>query len=1272
MANSIKVCSANCQGLGSSNSEKRRDVLKYHKNKKFDIYFLQDTHFEPDIEVIVRAEWGYECWFNSFTSRARGVAILFNNTFEFKMKDVYSDKRGNLIVINVIINSIEYILVNVYAPNKDEPDFFRSMQNVLNKYNVDNVIIGGDWNLLLDPNIDGKNYKHVNNPRAKEEVSNLTLQFNLTDIWRHLHPSGKQYTWHKKVNRKIIQQGRLDFFLLSDQLVNLCQKSGIIPGYRTDHSIVTFELNAIENKRAKTFWKFNNLLLRDQTYIETIKNTINNTKIRYMPLVYIEETIGEVELFQPSIDAQLFLEVLLMEIRSSTLKYSAIRKKDEQNEEKQIILDIEELEKDKELNQEVILEKTEKLEAIRKNKLIGALIRSRANWIENGEKPTKYFCYLENRHFISKRMNRLVDKTGKEINEDEEIIEEAKVFYENLYSSKEHELCNMNIEEFDRLVHNKLSDDEAITLEGNISLTELSVCLKNMKNNKSPGSDGFSVEFFKFFWKDLKHFIHESIKRAFERNEMSNTQKEGIITCIPKGNKPREYLKNWRPICLLNVIYKMSSGCIANRIKNILPKIINEDQTGFIKNRFIGDNIRLTYDMIHHVNSNNKNGILLLIDFEKAFDTVAWKFIFDTLETFNFKSDIKRWISIFLNKMKSCIIVNNKVSGWFEIQRGCRQGDPLSPYIFVICAEILAIMIRNNVNIKGICIGSTEYKISQYADDTTLFLDGTKSSFEYCVHTILEYAKFSGLNMNFDKTKVVCLGNQIDSGTKYMPHLQFEWNPNTFTLLGTEFNVTLKGLMDLNLQNKMKHMINIMNSWSKRNLTPLGRITVIKSLVISKITHILMALPSTQSKLLVKLEKLFFKFIWKDKPDQMKRISAYQKIQHGGLNILNINAFQQALHITWIRRLMSSENAAWKSIIRTECKLITDIGKYGALYCNQCIRSTSNNFWKNVLEDYKKYCQKFTISNNSQFLSEPIFYNSRTNITANLAGCRRMQESNIYIIDQIFNRKEKRIYSIDEIENKYNIKIDFITMKHIEKGIKHHPGFSLVKQDLDLDEKFDNLTSYMKNILLDRKGTHRIYQQILPTSDLKLVQTKWSEDGFDNIDWHKAYMIIHRSLRCTRLKWMQIRITSRILTTNKRVSKFITNQSPLCSFCKNAEEDICHLFHDCNIVQEFWGKLTNEITLKCANMPVHNLPKEVILVGTTQNYYTSEVLDMLIVMAKLYIYRQKVKGGNLTLKHFIVEIKDRHDTEKYNAVLNNQIHKHLDKWHDIRPLIYDD
>ena len=168
-------------------------------------------------------------------------------------------------------------------------------------------------------------------------------------------------------------------------------------------------------------------------------------------------------------------------------------------------------------------------------------------------------------------------------------------------------------------------------------------------------------------------------------------------------------------------------------------------------NRSTADCLRLIYDILYTSLKLKKPGILLLIDFEKAFDSVAWSFIKKSLTYFNFKNDIIKWIETFYKNIKSTVIVNNTPTPWFSIERGCRQGDPISPYLFLICSEVLACMIRQNRNIKGYVAFDTENIIEQFADDTSLLLDGSKDSFEYCVFTILEYAKFSGLSMNFDK-----------------------------------------------------------------------------------------------------------------------------------------------------------------------------------------------------------------------------------------------------------------------------------------------------------------------------------------------------------------------------------------------------------------------------------------------------------------------------------------------------------------------------------------
>ena len=139
-----------------------------------------------------------------------------------------------------------------------------------------------------------------------------------------------------------------------------------------------------------------------------------------------------------------------------------------------------------------------------------------------------------------------------------------------------------------------------------------------MKNGKTPGVDGFPAEFFKFFGDRLKYFILQSLNFAFETGELSVSLRTCIINCLPKGDKPRQFLKNWRPISLLSVIHKITSTTIANRLKTVLAKIISDAQSGFMAGRFIGENTRVVYDIMHYLETNKLPGLLMLVDFQKA------------------------------------------------------------------------------------------------------------------------------------------------------------------------------------------------------------------------------------------------------------------------------------------------------------------------------------------------------------------------------------------------------------------------------------------------------------------------------------------------------------------------------------------------------------------------------------------------------------------------------------------------------------------------------
>ena len=234
------------------------------------------------------------------------------------------------------------------------------------------------------------------------------------------------------------------------------------------------------------------------------------------------------------------------------------------------------------------------------------------------------------------------------------------------------------------------------------------------------------------------------------------------MTLIPKKDKNRLFLKNWRPITLLNTDYKIIARILSSRIQKVLPYVINEDQTGYIKGRFIGQNIRIIEDVLYFVEQKKLPGIILTIDFEKAFDSVNWSFIFKSLKLFNFGERFQKWVKIMYTNISSAVINNGNVSNWFNPSRGVRQGCPLSAYLFIIVAEVLACKIRQDKNIKGIEIAGRVIKISQLADDTTCVIDGP-DSLKHLLNTFRLFAQCSGLKINIEKTTAKYIGTLKNS-----------------------------------------------------------------------------------------------------------------------------------------------------------------------------------------------------------------------------------------------------------------------------------------------------------------------------------------------------------------------------------------------------------------------------------------------------------------------------------------------------------------------------
>ena len=496
----------------------------------------------------------------------------------------------------------------------------------------------------------------------------------------------------------------------------------------------------------------------------------------------------------------------------------------------------------------------------------------------------------------AKHITKLKIGQNKYTREPKEILNLQKNFYENLYN------CTERSSDFDDFFLTNLPQLNTYNVELTerpLTLEELSYVIKHIKSGKSPGSDGLTSEFYKFFWNDIKFLVFDSLSYANEYGKMSEEQRRAVLRLIPKKDKDVTELKNWRPISLLNTDYKILAHVLSNRLQHVLPEIISKDQNAYMKGRFIGFNIRTILDIIEITNLTKMETIIAFLDFEKAFDKLNWGFIDKCLSSFGFGATFRKWVSIMYNDISSCVINNGYTTGYFKLKCGIRQGCPLSALLFIIAAETLACSIRKNENIHGVTINSKEIKLSQLADDTTLFLNDI-NSLQIALNTLFMFYKSSGLKLNYTKTEVLSIG--FTYGNKANP-FQLKWVKERVYALGTWFYKDMTSTITKNHESRFSAFQSILKTWKPRYLSLLGKITIIKSLAISKLNYCIMTLP-TPEWFVKAVQAEITAFLWDGKPPKIKYHTAVSCYANGGIKLTDMDSFVKSQKAAWSKRLL--------------------------------------------------------------------------------------------------------------------------------------------------------------------------------------------------------------------------------------------------------------------------------------------------------------------------------------------------------------------------------
>ena len=960
------------------------------------------------------------------------------------------------------------------------------------------------------------------------------------------------------------------------------------------------------------------------------------------------------------INPQSFLDVLLLEIRRVTISFSSKCKRQRQAREQALIEEIKYLESLVENrdysdtfqdHNEALKEKKAEYEEILAVQAEGAFIRSRAQYKVEGEKPSKIFCSLEKHNAVQKYIPKLVlEEENRELLKQSDIENEAYRYYKDLFSKKKD--SPNPIEDFlDDCATSlpKISDGQKSSMEGLITETELTSYLKKSKNNVSPGSSGFTSEFYKFFWRDLRSFIANSINFGCEMGKLSITQRLGVITLIPKGDKNKALIKNWRPLTLLNTLYKMVSGCIAERIKPHLDSIIHPNQKGFIAGRFIGEAIRTTYDVLHWAKMQKRAGILLLIDFEKAYDSLSFSFIKKCLNYLNFGESIVSWISLLLNNFSAVLNHCGNLSRLFPIERGARQGDPIASYIFIISIEILAHKLRNSEKIDGFNLLGRPKVLEMYADDCSIFLEPTETNLKNAVEILIQFYELSGLKISLSKTKAIWFGINCRSRPNMCQSLNLDW-VNSFKLLGVFFTNDLVD-MDSNYGNKIKEIQKLLNNWINRTLSVYGKMVIIKCLALPKISHLAMVLPSLDSKQIKELENLLFSFLWDRKPDKVSREHAKLSEKAGGLGMIDIKDFWLSLKFSWLRRCLKTKSS-WLSILEDSLNRvlkynsnIVEILQFGPNQLCRVGKELSNDFWKPVFCGVKAFMQGAIFCDPENIVTSPFWDNLA--ILRNNKVIKRTffpgLSDEIFTLADLLCPTTGDLLSWAEMTEvyKYNITQEtYVELKYIFKITKTSLGLPESRRLLHEKPYQPLLISLINKTVRGCSVYYRFLRKYRNlNTNLAARENKWHDELGYSLEvtfWNNVYVLTSSIRHENKMKWLQYQINRNCLYTSQRVNRFKNHVSPFCVFCSERSyvkhlELVSHLFYDCEFTYNFWCEMRTWLLL--LEMPI-DLPLDKVKIIFGLSGKKNEMINYILLCGKYFIWRERLDSKSLSFVAF--------------------------------------
>ncbi|GJU64345.1 RNA-directed DNA polymerase, eukaryota [Tanacetum coccineum] len=819
------------------------------------------------------------------------------------------------------------MIIGVYAPQegKEKQALWDFLRFEVDKWNGD-VIIMGDFN---EVRVKSDRFGTHFNPHGAHRFNSFILDSGLVEV----NLGGCRFTW---CHRSATKMSKLDRFLVSESVISGSPniKAVTLERFLSDHRPILLKENGYDY--GPTPFRFFHHWLEMDGFNTFVENTWKNS-----PMVGNNALLSLMNK----------LRNLKNQIRIWNKSNSGTRKNDQLRLKKQleeIDLDI-----DRGLgNEELVNSRLAILHQIQKIDNLESKERAqkaKIKWAVEGDENSGFFHGI-----INKRRNiqniRGVMVDGNWIENPNDVKKEFFDHFANRFGKPDKPTASISLD-----FPNQISHEQSDHMEREVSNDEIKKSVWECGTDKAPGPDGFTFGFFRHFWHLVDRDVCEAVRYFFKFSDLPKGCNSSFIALIPKI-PDANLVKDFRPISLIGSIYKIIAKILTNRLVDVLGGIINEVQSAFIKDRQILDGPFILNEVMSWCKKKKKQTLLFKVDFEKAYDSVRWDFLDDVLGKFGFGDKWRKWIQCCLHSSKGSIIINGSPTDEFQFGRGLKQGDPLSPFLFLLIMESLHISFQRVVDagmFHGIDVGGlVNLSHMFYADDAVFIGEWSESNITSLIHVLDCFHKVSGLKINMCKSKI--MGIEVDNGKVSRAATKFGCLvlKAPFLYLGSYVGG------DMNKIQSWKDIIDRirrrLSRWKMKMLSIGGRLMLIKSVLGSMpIFHMSMfKVPAGVIQILESLRSKFFnghessgkKASWV----QWKKALAPK--DNGGLGIFSLYALNRGLIFKWVWRFLAHEPTLWSRVIKAIHGANGKIDEISGKGANSC--------WINIIKEVRRLEEK--------------------------------------------------------------------------------------------------------------------------------------------------------------------------------------------------------------------------------------------------------------------------------------------------------------------------